>query len=579
MPALIGKKFSVYNANSFASSFASDSMYLYVGKVLTWPSDTSPPTQDDTPVSHNAIWDKMAGAARVSQNQVALGIKRNDWTSGTKYGVYHSSNTSLGDDYYVLAGVGDRDVYKCLDNNGYAPSTSKPTHKNLSISRERDGYAWKYMYTIEDTQFKRFSTSTVIPVFRNNDVSRYSRRGGFVHVPISANNTTGVGSYYRGTGYVNTSYSTAAINATIFTTVAANSYANEIRVKVDSGLSVYGNYYNNCAFLVTSGTGKGTYRKIVLSKAGRDSGTATVQFDSDGATTNVSNLVLSSSISNVSNGDTFIIGPLINAAKDPKGRGFLAIGNTNKSGNIVSIDVSLTGADFSNTANANIIGGYNPTSLGGTHHPDGSGADVELMIPPGGGHGYNPYMELNARYVIISPETPVCKDHEIGKFVGHGNEIRQVGIIKNPIDLYRGAIAFRSSYDLKTTLYTSASASVKFKPDQRVYNTLNEGTETASATVFNVCGESPNKYITVSDVSGEFANGDILYNRLGDTYTITSSNLGSVRYPSGSETRPLSSVVPGGLAKYTGEIIYHENISPITRRLDQKEEFKFIFEF
>ena len=42
-------------------------------------------------------------------------------------------------------------------------------------------------------------------------------------------------------------------------------------------------------------------------------------------------------------------------------------------------------------------------------------------------------MELNARYVIVSPETPVCKDHEIGKFVGHGNEIRQVGIIKNRI--------------------------------------------------------------------------------------------------------------------------------------------------
>ena len=78
---------------------------------------------------------------------------------------------------------------------------------------------------------------------------------------------------------------------------------------------------------------------------------------------------------------------------------------------------------------------------------------------------------------------------------------------------------------------------------------------------------------------GQFANGDVLYNRIGGTYTVTSSNLGSIRYPSGTETKPLSSVISGGLAKYTGEIIYHENISPITRRLDQKEEFKFIFEF
>lgn len=579
MPALIGKKFSVYNANSFASSFASESMYLYVGKVMTWPNDGSPPDQEDTVISHNSIWDKMTGAVRVSPNQIALGIKRNDWSSGTNYGVYHSANTSLGDDYYVLAGTNDRDVYKCLDNNGYSPSTSKPFHKNLSITRESDGYAWKYMYTIEDTQFKKFATTTVIPVFRDKDVSQYSRMGAMIHVPISAKNTTGIGSHYRGTGYVNTSYSTSAVNATIFTTIAANAYSNEIRVKADSGLSVYGNYYNNCAFLVTSGKAKGTYRQIVSSKAGKESGDATVSFDADGATTNVGNLVLSSSISNVSNGDTFIIGTLINASTDPRSRGFLSIGNTNRTGNITSVDVSLSGTGFSNTANAFILGDYHPTSLGSTHHPDGSGADIEFMIPPGGGHGYNPYMELNAKYVIVAPETPVCKDHETGSFIGYGNEIRQVGIIKNPIDIYQASRAFRTSYDLKTTLYTDSSAAITFKPDQKIYNTVEEGTETASATVFKVCGESPNKYISVSDVMGQFANGDILYNRIGGTYTVTSSNLGSIRYPSGTETKPLSSVISGGLAKYTGEIIYHENISPITRRLDQKEEFKFIFEF
>ena len=579
MPALIGKKFSVYNANSFASSFASDSMYLYVGRVMTWPNDNSPPTQEDTVVSHNSIWDKMTGAVRINPGQISLGIKRNNWTSGTKYGSYHSSNTSLGDDYYVLSGVGDRDVYKCLDNNGYAPSTSKPFHKNLSITREQDGYAWKYMYTIEDTQFKKFATSTVIPVFINQDVARYSRIGSVIHVPISANNTTGIGSHYRGTGYVNTTYSTTAANATVFTTVAANAYSRQIKVKADSGFSVYGNYYNNCAFLVTSGRAKGTYRNIVLSKAGAQSGSGTAEFDADGATTNVSNLVLSSAISNIANGDTFIIGTLVNASTDPKARGFLAIGNTNKTGNITSIDVSLTGTGFSNASNAVVIGEYHPTSLGAVHHPDGSGADVELMIPPGSGHGYNPYMELNARYVIVSPETPTCKDHETGTFVGYGNEIRQVGVIKNPIDVYRGARAFRSSYDLKTTLYTESSTAISFKEDQRVYNSLVSGTETASATVFKVCGESPNKYISVSDVTGQFANGDVLYNRIGETYTISSAGLGSIGYPSGTQTRPLSSVVSGGLAKYTGEIVYHENISPITRRLDQKEEFKFIFEF
>ncbi len=104
MPALLGKKFSVYNANTFASSFARDSMYLYVGEVVAWSDDTSPPTPEDTTRYHNSVYDKMAGMVRVNKNQVSLGIKRNDWSSGAKYGRYHHANTALGSDFYILAG-------------------------------------------------------------------------------------------------------------------------------------------------------------------------------------------------------------------------------------------------------------------------------------------------------------------------------------------------------------------------------------------------------------------------------------------------------------------------------------------
>jgi hypothetical protein len=571
----------VYNASTFASSFATEAMYLYVGKVLSWDSDESPPAPEDTPAYHSSVWDKMAGAVRVTKNQVSLGITRNDWNSGTKYGVYDSANTTLASDHYVLAGTMDRDVYECLDNNGSAISTSKPSHKNLGITRERDGYAWKYMYTIPDTIFKRFATSSVIPVFQDPDVARSSVPTGIIHLPISANNTTGIGAYYRGTGYVNTSYGTMASNATIFTTVLANSYTNEITVQSTSGLSVYGNYYNNCAFLVTSGIAKGTYRSIIVSKAGAESDSgATVAFGSDGATTNKSNLVLSSVISNFANGDTFMIGPIVRGPDDKNALGFLGIGKINASGNITSIDVSQVGTGFSNgSSNATIQGDYAPTAAGATNHPDGSGASVQFMVPPSGGHGYDPFMELEAKYVIVSPETPLTKDHQTGIFGGYGNEIRQVGIVKNPIEKYTGQIANKTSYDMRTTLYFDTSASIKFRVDQRLYNSDPIGSETASGLVHSICGDSSNEYISLTDVSGSFANGDIVYNRLGDSATISSSSLGVHKYPSTSNYNPRSAVIDGGLAKYVGDILYHENISPITRRLDQKEEFKFVFEF
>lgn len=573
MPALIGKKFSVFNANTFASSFVSDSIYLYLGKVLVWPDDEdNPPAPEDTPKYHNEIWDKMAGLVRVTKNQVSLGISRVNWTSGSKYGQYHHANTSLGD-YYILAGVNDRDVYKCLDNNGESPSTSKPTHKNLGISREPDGYAWKYMYTIPDTQFKKFATDTVIPVMQDRDVAEASRSNRVIHLPISANNTLGVGGFYRGLGFVNSSYSTASSNATVFTTVSANASTNEIKVIADNGLAIQANYYNNSAFYITSGVAAGTYRKILTSKAGAKSTGVDAGYVDDKA----SNLVLSSVVSNIANGDTFIIGPMITLQEAGGGSGFLAIGNTNRYGNVTSIDVSLTGLGYSNgSSNATINGDYHPTSNGLV---DGSGADVEFTIPPAGGHGSNIASELEAKYVIVAPETPVVKDHETGKFVGYGNDFRQVGLVRNPISARSGFIAYESMYDLKTTLYFQSPTYLKFKKDQRVYNTLAEGSERASGIVYNVCGDSPHQYLSLVDVRGQFANGDIIYNRLGDSASISGVSLANHQYPSSSQNPPISSVVNSDVAKYTGEIIYHENISPITRRLDQKEQFKFIFEF
>lgn len=577
MPALTGKKFSVYNAMTFAAVFGSsaENLYLYIGKPSPWNDDNSPPYPEDTDAYHNSIWNGMAGMVRINADEVALGITRNDWTSGTVYSRYHHANTDLGTNFHVLAGNLNRDVYKCLDNNGGSPSTSKPIHKNLGITREADGYAWKYMYTIADTDFVKFATANVIPVSKNSDVVRINRKGGIIHIPLDASKETGVGQYYRGTGYVNTSYSTLASNATIHTTVNSNTATNELKIIADSGLAPWNDYYNNSAFFVTTGLGAGTFRRIKDYITGG--------FGSDGSTATYANVILDSVVSEVANGDSFIIGPIITAPRnDLNGAGFLAIGKTNASGNITTVDVSLIGRGYSNGTSSNVYvnGIYNPGTPGYNDHPDGSGAEIEFILPPsGGGHGYNPFFELQANYAIISPQTLIPKDDQTGIFAGYGNYYRQVGVVRNPIDMRSGSFAKRDSYDMRTTIYFAASETINFLEGQRVYNSSIENQETASGLIYDVSGSIPNRYLALVDVQGQFANGDIIYNRLGDTATISTASLSNFEYPLYSQNEPTYSVMPAGIAKYIGEIIYHENISPISRVLDQKEQFKFIFEF
>ena len=568
MPVTLFGQNSIYNANSFAHSFATDGMYLYVGKSSAWANDNAPATVTDTNSERSKIWGNMTGAIRVTRDQVALGIKRNNWTSGTVYEKYIATSSTLGSGtgFHVLAGVSNRDVYKCLDNNGGVASTSKPSHINTGPTREADGYVWKYMYTISPIMFSRFATSNVIPVVENSKTAAYAVPGSIPHLPMSANSTAGIGIKYRGTGFSNGTVGFSTVNATIFTTVHANTATNEIKIIADSGLAITENYFSNSLFMVTSGQSKGKTKLIKFSKP-----PATLALTDDVS----SNLVFETEISNLANGDTFVIGPRVTIPKDLSGTLFLGIGHVNSHGNVTSIDVLSSGGGYSNNdATVTVHGDYLPTT---NNFADGSGATVDVVIPPMGGHGYQSYTELDAKYVIVSAETTIPRDHETGVFIGYNNEIRQYGIVKNPITRYGGVEASATSYDLRTTVYFKSPTVVPFKIGDSLNNSLTSAT--AKGIIDNICGDSGSQYISLTNVEGTFANGDILYNDNGYNMTIDSASLSSYYYPSGSVDTPMTSVVHGALYKYSGEILFNENIKPITRRIDQKENFKIVFEF
>lgn len=563
MSALTAKKFRVYSANAFLSSVITDSLYAYVGRSVTWNDETNPPSANDDTRDFNKIWDNMAGAIRVTRNQVELGIKRNDWSSGSIYGKYHHANTTLGDNYYVLAGVADRDVYLCLDNNGDSPSTSKPNHKNFSPKREADSYLWKYMYSIPSTEFTKFATSNVIPVYNNINNQRSSRLGAIESLTISANATTGIGSNYRGSGFSNGTSGVSISNGTIFTTIPANHTTNELKLVADAGLAAHDDYYVNSVFFVTSGRARGTYRRIVDSKTGPDHTTT--------------NLVFSTAMSGVANGDQFVIGPAVEIPGDLQGRNtFRGYADVDSDGKVIRINVVHSGLNYANGDVSVLINGVYISTSG--VFSDGSGAEADMILAPSYSHGYDIPYELDAKFVIISPETILPRDEQTGQFIGYKNEIRQFGLISKPIDSYTNQVARKDSYDQRTTVYFAHPTSIPFKQDEVVYDT-GSGIEKAKAIVYDVCGDTGKQYLTLTNVQGIFQNGDTLYNRLGDSASISSANLSYHQYPSGSGNYPMMPVQAGGLTKYTGNILYHENISPIYRRLDQKENFKIVFEF
>lgn len=93
-------------------------------------------------------------------------------------------NETLEDSKFYCM-TSDYHVYKCLDNNGGAPSTVKPYSTSPGRLILSDGYIWKYMYTVPIASRNKFMTLFDIPVTTAIKAPYYSR-GSINSVTVNA---------------------------------------------------------------------------------------------------------------------------------------------------------------------------------------------------------------------------------------------------------------------------------------------------------------------------------------------------------------------------------------------------------
>lgn len=554
------------SAKALYSAFATEKIYFYVGTDDPWINSTTPPSltsANDIVSFKRSVWDNMAGATLVTQDRVSLGIDRNDWTSGVIYEKYDHANTSLGtgNGFFVLAGVGNRDVYKCLDNNGGSGSSIKPTNKDAGISKESDGYIWKYMYTIAESDFSDFATSSYLPVPSVDNSNKQREDGAVLNVtlPVIGTATLGIGESYTGTGFSNGTVGVEISDKRFKFTgldgsidIGSTSPQTTFALFSNPGLSTTDDYYNNAAFYITSGTSTGTLREI---------------YDYTGST---GVITLNTGITGIANGDNYIIGPKVTINDSKIGSGFVGVAEVNAYGNVTNIIVASSGLNYVNAAMEVVIGSVG-AAPGAT--PKGTGAYANVYITPMNGHGQNLTEELNAKYVIVSPETTIADsaNYENGIFVGPSGTIRQTGLLLNP-----RTQTDSTAYDQRTTLYFENTPSNFSYANWAGNKTITNANTGSTAKIWSIDGAFLSHYLTVTNISGEFSEGDWIYS--GDQYLkISQKGISKFKYPSGSTQTPFTSIMYSGMTKYSGEIIYHESVFDIPRTNGQKENFKFVF--
>lgn len=666
------------------SDAAVGQFYTFAAKSTPWPNDTIPPNLDNSvALNEYQIIDEMLFGKFVGNAGLSLMTNRYDWTSGTVYDHYDDTDVLLFQkQFFVLTSEGGNyHVFKCLNNNNNSPSTYQPKLAETSATDQfystADGYQWKYMYSFSPSTYATFATSQYIPVVANTAVvgnavpgaletfiitspgGNYNSvtNGYFTDIAVGGNtqyfgiqgddttilkissNTFTVGETvtqaYAGTlaNGVIVAQSTSGANSTltlksvngIFATsnTITGLTSGKIAAVTDASspsVSSNSNFYNGCSIYIGSGTGAGQINTIlqylVIGNARR------VLLAQPFATT--PDLT-----------SKYAISPRVSITGDGSNAQAISIVDPNTK-QLKDIRVINKGSGYT-YANVAIFGNTGSTAVASNN------ATVRAVISPRGGHGSDPYAELDSTYLAYST---TFANTENGKIPGTGATYRRVGIITNPLyanvtltysyttspgfpvtsnvtvtgsvsnatgiitGVNAGANTVKltnvtglfQSGDVLTATYANGAPAVSSSANAQVTSitgqgtvfdnrtklicpssTLTGGTFAVNEKIVQVDGGIDLAYGVIQEIDVSGSNTYIYLTETKGTFQSSDTVTGSYKYIYDDATRQkrieVDTIVASDLVPYTGNILYVENIVPVTRNSLQSETVKLTIGF
>ena len=245
---------------------------------------------------------------------------------------------------------------------------------------------------------------------------------------------------------------------------------------------------------------------------------------------------------------------------------------TISSGAITAATVTTAGSGytFAYIRDADIIAA---TNAGGA----GSGSNLNVIIPPKGCHGSNAVKELGGFFVMLNKSLVGV---EGTSDIGVGNDFRRIGLVRDPTNFGTSTVA---SATTRRQLYAIKFGSVSgtFTADEEI-NQASTGA-VGKVVEFDSTNLILYYYQTRFPDVGTDSNGNLTAFSGANAITGQSSSASATPNTSDSDTTNGVAFSSGyanpELAFDSGDIIYVEERSPITRASDQTENIKLIIEF
>ena len=242
-------------------------------------------------------------------------------------------------------------------------------------------------------------------------------------------------------------------------------------------------------------------------------------------------------------------------------------------GAVTSVTVTTpgTGYTFATISNAQIV------AAGATNL---AGSELDVIIPPKGGHGANAQEELGAFFVMMNTSLEGTESANSGDFSAV-NDFRKIALLRDPTKS-ASAVTANTARLTKAIKIADSPTPGTFTPDEEI----NQATTGATGKV--VEWDSTNNILyyiqTRHNNAGVDANGNLTAfsganvitgqggsSPTGTPDTSSTGTVNNVSFTSGYSVPEID--------HDTGDVLYIENRTPIQRAPDQTENIKLVIEF
>lgn len=523
----------VLSANSVLREWAESNTYIGIGRQSNWNGSDDRIDLPDNRVDYtNSVWRNLIALKKITAADMALVVPRIDWQTGETYFAYDS----------------DYDVFSTTLGVGGTGTVSA-----TATSRTVSGIDTKFLleYTSGDLiQLPGDGVGVapqirqVIDIFSNTSMN-VNTAFGAVYAQNAHYRLTDTSPLYARSFYVRNSYDQ------VFKCLSNNKSA----VSTSMPTITIGGQLPENAFIETDDGYKWKYLYTI------PSGQKRKFFDEDWMPVYSDPAVVAATVD----------GAIDIVHVQAGGQGY----NQNVASNtaaILSVVGDGTGANLTAKVYANgqifgvnvLDGGRDYTFANVVVAVTGSasGANLNAVIGPQGGHGFSPREELGAKTLMLSLELDSDENGTIPTEATVGDDdfdYRQISVIQNP-KLSEGPVASNTNYSTVTTINTQGlPAGQFFRMDEVVYqgDSLEEATFIATVVFW----DSISNILHLNNVIGSF------------------TALAPIR---GTQmTTPVTAfqLVESVVEPYTGRLLYIHNVLPVVRSVDQIEQIKLILTF